>query len=377
MSRGVIFPLLLHTYFSILSADILNIINPADFKNSDTVFWKTSLFTSSDPVSLYDLFTDKSSPSYSPRNGKNFIISNARSEIGENVNDWEFGYFHRIELWIEGSRDFTDLFYTLKRSELLPRNKHYDLALKIDGFQADGLFIRKRYEAYRHNTLSITTGVGINLLRGIRLQEGVLNGYAYAISERDYDFNTAIEYTYSNNYLYARDVVFPNGYGWSSDLGIVVQTPTLIFEALFNDVGGKIYWKDAPYSTALLTSATKHYDEQGYVTYAPSVSGIEQYHRYIQKLPTKMFFGLYSDNRDFNPYLQCSFLNQTPFPEFGGSWIIYTDWTIKVGYETNFSTYSARLHTPIGFISLRADDIRPEKISAFGIEYAITIPFSF
>jgi hypothetical protein len=56
---------------------------------------------------------------------------------------------------------------------------------------------------------------------------------------------------------------------------------------LLNDLWGKLYWKNLPYSEVTMSSGNKSYDENGYVNYAPLISGVERNRDYTQALMKK------------------------------------------------------------------------------------------
>ena len=54
-----------------------------------------------------------------------------------------------------------------------------------------------------------------------------------------------------------------------------------------NDILGKLYWKNLPYSDVSVESDNKHYNENGYVEYSPIISGVEETTGFTQKLMRK------------------------------------------------------------------------------------------
>ncbi|MFA6144452.1 MAG: hypothetical protein WCW84_05575 [Sulfurimonas sp.] len=373
--KGVgIFPLLVCVSSMTLWGDVLSIDNPATVQRGDGAFMSTSAFIASDPVSVKEFFGDKWNGDYTPRNGTNLVMASARSEIGGNYKGWHIGYVHRLETMIEASRDFVDLFDSIKHSEDLIVGRQYDLNLKINGFQADGLHVAKSIPLYSGNDLNIRGGIGLSLLRGIRMQQGVIDGTATALAGKDYSYAGVVDYYYTSNYLYDLDLNLPTGYGFSPDIGVIGDWGNWHSDLVVNDLFGFMQWNNAPYTNAIISSNTKHYDSNGYVQYSPTITGLETTRKFTQHFDPKGFASLRYNSSVFSPFVEASTTRGYLFPEGGVLVTLANVPTIKVSYETFFHSYGLALTSHYGYIRFQTDKINPDKAStlslAFGIHYA-------
>jgi hypothetical protein len=358
-----------------LWGDVLSIDNPANIQDKNDVFISTSAFIATDPVSVKGFFDDNWEGSYTPRNGTNLALASARAEIGMTHNGWRVGYIHRLETMVEASRDFVDLIHTVKNSDDLLIGRQYDLDLKINGFQADGLHIASSIPLYTSDDLNIHGGMGISLLRGIRLQQGLINGSATATSDKSYDFHGTVDYYYSSNYLYDLDVKTPSGYGACTDIGLNADWGKFHGELVVNDLLGFLRWNNAPYTNAILTSNTKSYDSNGYVEYSPTITGLEITKGYTQHFDPKGFASVRYDGEFIMPFLQASTTRGYIFPELGALIPITDTSTIKISYETFFRSYGIKLMSKYAYVGFQTNNINPEKSSALGISIGLQYVF--
>lgn len=358
-----------------LWGDVLSIDNPANIQDKSDIFLTTSAFIATDPVSIKGFFDDNWEGSYTPRNSTNLALASARVETGITHNGWRFGYMHRLETMIEASRDFVDLIHTVKKFDNLPTGRQYKLDLKINGFQADGLHIAKSIPLYASDTLSIHGGMGLSLLRGIRTQQGFINGSAIATSDKNYDFYGTVNYYYSSNYLYKLDVNTPSGYGASSDIGLNVEWGNLRGEFVINDLFGCIQWHQAPYTNAILTSSTKSYDSNGYVQYSPTITGLEITKDHTQYFDPKGFAAVEYKSEFVVPFMQASTTRGYIFPEFGVLIPMRNAPTIKLSYETFFQSYGIMLTSKYAYIGFQTNNIALQNASALGLSLGLQYTF--
>jgi len=370
LKRGAL-PLLFLSLSMTLWGDVLCIDNPATLQGDNGAFMSTSAFIASDPVSVKEFFGDKWGGAYTPRNGTNLVLGSGRSEMGGNYAGWHIGYVHRLETMIEASRDFVDLFYAIKHSEDLTVGRQYDLNLKINGFQADGLHVAKSIPLYAKNDLTIRGGLGLSFLRGIRMQQGVVDGTATALAGKDYSYEGIVDYYYTSNYLYDLDLNVPTGYGITPDIGVIGDWRNWHSEIVVNDLFGFMQWDNAPYTNANISSNTKHYDSDGYVQYSPTITGLETTRKFTQHFDPKGFASLRYNNSVFSPFVQASTTRGYLFPEGGVLVTLANVPTIKVSYETFFHSYGLALTSHYGYIGFQTDKLNPDKASALSLAFGI------
>ncbi len=287
-ARSTLFAILLMST-SVLNADVLSYFNPS-YEQTKTYRVSFNSVVANDPVSLEAFFNDWEGD-FHPHNGMNIALESSRFDLGMLLDDhYYIGYTYRHDVFIEASSDLTRLTYLTKNKLDLPLNEQFDLSLNIEGVEAQGILLGKRFTfaPTKWGTWSLSlTG---SLLYARNMQHGKLSGSANSISKNDYDFQTESDYYYTYNYLYDLDVQKANGFGFSTHLSIDYTYKNFSMLLIANDIFGRIYWDSLPYSYISMNSDNKYYDDNGYVHYNPTIHGVEKNKDYTQKLPVKLYF---------------------------------------------------------------------------------------
>lgn len=222
-----------------------------------------------------------------PFKGGSKALTYNKAETGVRWRSWQLGILERYDYLVDFSSQTAELVYLTENHLPLEVGKEYELQIRAQQHFSRGLRL-----GYRQKFSSVFTGeLAASYLQGMSLTDGDIQGTAQATAEKDYDFQFDADYFYSRDVLFSRDVNSPEGSGYSLDLKLDWQ-PTERFSAQLNvvDLMGKIFWNDAPYTTATATSDTKTYDEDGYVRYEPVISGRESNKNFTQNLLRKIFF---------------------------------------------------------------------------------------
>jgi hypothetical protein len=159
--------------------------------------------------------------------------------------------------------------------------------MQIEGFEVHGITWANRYPLYQDHGWDIQVGLGLELLYGTEAQEGYAIGSARANATNDYDFVWQSDYTYTENYLYDLDVPQVTSFGYTTHLSLQASYKDFTFLGVINDLWGRLYWKNLPYSDVTMSSGNKSFDENGYVEYAPLISGVELEKDFTQRLMRK------------------------------------------------------------------------------------------
>jgi hypothetical protein len=203
------------------------------------------------------------------------------AEIGATYKAFGLGFLSRYDYELQYSPGTAEFYHLVNNKKSLPLNKQYNLDLAAKHTYSEG--VRLSYCFQFKKQLEIT--IGGSYLKGLRLTDGRLRGTATAIAENDYDFNANVDYYYSEDVLFDRKVDKPDGVGFSIDSLINWRIrQKLNMRLAITDLIGRMYWSNAPNTTATATSATKDYDEDGYVKYNPALSGYETNRDFTQKL---------------------------------------------------------------------------------------------
>lgn len=209
-----------------------------------------------------------------------------RFESGVAWNDWKFGWLYRYDYQFQFTPETAELVHSNKNKHPLTTGRVYPLYLSINGFRARGFRLGKQSVI----NPQLTIGTSFSLLEGIEFMEGRIWGNATALAEKDYDVMFNLENIYSKDTLFDRRVLTPKGTGYSLDLNAQWQVTKqwhVDFQAL--DILGEMEWPNAPYTSAIGNTNNKTFDDDGYVRYKPTISGVELNRDYTQPIPRKIF----------------------------------------------------------------------------------------
>ncbi|MDJ0806161.1 MAG: hypothetical protein QNJ78_04940 [Gammaproteobacteria bacterium] len=202
-------------------------------------------------------------------------------EVGARYANWELGMLTRYDYDLSFSDDLAELYYRSVNKLPLEIGRRYRIDLRAKHYKTDGL----RLGRWLHLSDRLQVNIGLAYLRGRELMDGRLNGEATAIADNDYDFSFRTDYHYSDDPLFERKVEAPDGWGYSLDLTVDWRPlPELGLHLQVNDLWGRIFWEQAPHTMAVASSDNKTYDEDGYVKFLPSLSGLEEYRDFTQEL---------------------------------------------------------------------------------------------
>jgi len=164
----------------------------------------------------------------------------------------------------------------------LPLENGYDYKLEIKPDKVTSKGLRLGFSKLFNQKIKLSGF--FSLLKASNIIQGSLNGHAQAIGINDYDFNFSSDLVYQEDPLFERKTGGISGKGYSIDL---IVDYTLNENWRFNlkllDVMGELSFDNVAYTTAEATSDTKVFDEHGYLTYDPVISGIEGYKDYVYK----------------------------------------------------------------------------------------------
>ncbi len=191
------------------------------------------------------------------------------------------GLLYRLDYEVKANPNTAELYSLARNRRALYPGKVYDLDLRVWHQRSRGL--RLAYRAAPRLGLSLE--YGISFLQAQRFTNGRLTGNATVSGPKDYDYNVQVDYFYSEDGLFERDVKLPDGKGMSLDLSVAWRINEWFFvHAQVRDLYGYLKWDRAPFTTATATSATKTFSAEGYVNYSPTITGVEGNRDYWQRL---------------------------------------------------------------------------------------------
>jgi hypothetical protein len=360
--------------FSSLEAGVIQFFDPTQTFQNQTIKTNLKTFIADDPMPIKEFLDDWHSE-YTPEDGQNIALLDSRFDLGVFWSGFYFGYFYQYDVFIDTNRDFTDLFYSVKNKKDLDDGRVYDLKLEINGIKQYGLQIsdcKKVYEDHQH---IFSIAGAFYLSYGLDMQDGYIDGYASAKGSKDYEIDAQSSYNYTHNYLYKLDVDNANGYGYGSHLGLSYEDKinSYSIKLLINNLYSRMHWQDLPYSKINIQTKNKSYDKDGYVKYAPSISGLEIYKDYTQKIEpgykleaaviledSKVIGGIDRKYGENFPYIKVAYM-----PD---STQIY-----EIMHESRFGSFGLGFGYKWFKIALSLDDFN--DVSSFGLNSSLTYRF--
>lgn len=358
---------------SVSLAEGLSFFNP-DYSQNKSYTTSFQTFFANDPVSLEELFHDWEGD-FHPKIGTNIAFESSRFDLGVILEDnYYIGYTYRHDVFISASHDLTVLNYLTKNKLDLPTGQEFNLSLSIDGFEAHGIVLGKEYTYILHEESSLSLSLATSFLYARNMQQGTLSGTAIALSEKDYDFYATADYYYTYNYLYDLNIDQSTGFGFTTHLSLAYEYKDFSMLFIANDIFGKIYWDSLPYSYVEMNSNNKYYDENGYVHYNPTISGLETQESFTQTLPVKLHLQanyLIKEKYTVGMGLQYMYETLLPFAKF--SYAQNEDELYYLSYENRFGSTTIGTSYHNIALSISADDLIDP--STVGIQIAAFLNF--
>lgn len=218
-------------------------------------------------------------------------------EVGVQYQHWGIGLLQRYDYSLKFNEQTAEFYWLATNKKDLPEGKKYLLDLKVNAIHSTGL----RLSFNNSLTDAFNYRLGLSYLKANYMLEGDLQGEATAVNQSDYDYSANIEYAYTEDHLFEREVNKPSGQGFSLDFMFDYQlTPELNWQLQVRDLIARIYWKNSPYTQGSSSSDRKKYDENGYVSIDPILSGYEGTKDvYVQKLDPKWYSKINYQINDF------------------------------------------------------------------------------
>lgn len=274
--------------FQLSLAALLITSAPVDARTGTYV--RAQSLSYSEPVPVAGYFNNWHTPFY----GGERALTYNYAESGVTRGPWELGLVARYDYAMRFNTDTADLYYRLDNHLPLPPGRAYTVDLRVEHFAAYGLRTGYSYPV----TPTLELGVGLSYLEGTELIDGTINGAATAISTNNYDYDAAVDYRYSRDVLFKRQVGAPEGRGFSLDFHLDWHSDRARMELRVTDLLAYLFWHNAPYTLANATSDTKRFDANNYVVIDPTLSGVEGNRSFTQRLPPRALLGLkYSLNK--------------------------------------------------------------------------------
>ena len=290
-------------------------------------------------------------------------------ELGVRYKRWGVGVVQRYDYDLRFSEDAAELYWRTSNKEPLPVGEEYNAHVEANAFHSTGL----RFTFSDTVAEKVNYTLGVSYLYANYMVDGELNGNATVLNESDYDFEALVNYHYTEDHLFDRPVEKPKGNGFSIDAEFSYQFDSAThFDLQVRDLFAQIYWRDSPYTLGKATSDRKDYDENGYVTINPVLTGFEGTDsQYVQKLDPRWYAKLsHSFTESYGGILQYRYQYDHSLFGLGAMYSIgerssisASYWPLNEAIELNFDYEKFRL-------SLTADHVEIDKLKTLWLSVA-------
>ncbi len=354
---------------------VLPLDSPMDAAAGTGVSAALRYFAGNDPVSARQYHSDWQG-SYHPRNGLNVGFVSVRAGIGAQAGGWRLSKVARTELLVESGREMTDLMHLYKTRISASPGRTYSVDVEYAGYAAKGWRIDKAWRWQARPGHDISFGLGYSLLEGNRVRSGSAQGSLTSLGNGNYAFAVMRDDAYTGKTYPFQTPGSPEGSGGGIDLGLEWKMPQgARLEWIANDVLGRMRWRDIPGTLSNAGTGVTGTDANGYIVYAPVLSGRNARREFTQKLPVRWALGVEVPWRDFYVLGSLSHLQRSFFPLLGLGWNIRDGWRLQADYDFRFKTYGFKLAAGRGFIAVRASQSDLNEARAYGASAGVSWTF--
>ena len=360
------------------NADLLNLSNPAEMagKQNTSVYADAHFFAGNDYVALSQ-YSGNWSGSYTPRNGTNLAMLNARAEAGATYNSWRIAALYRKDALIESSRGITDIVYYNKQHLSVPAGQTFGINLRLEGFEADGIRLDKGFMLPSLNGIALTAGAGVSLLRGRSVRIGRADGSASS-TITGYTYNATVEDSNSKGtYPFIRNAT-PIGQGYALNVGAKAAWENgSALELTANDLLGEMRWDNMPHTIQTANSATLARDPFGNIYYNPTLTGQNDINRrsITQKLAPKLHTQFSYALTNFDVSAGTDWMKGYWFPQAGASYRLNEKWKTTFDYDVRFQTFGLGIEHQWFYLNLRSGSLSLSDTKAFGFSGGVNVQF--
>jgi hypothetical protein len=290
-------------------------------------------------------------------------------ELGVQYQHWAVGIVQRYDYDLRFSDDTSEFYWLVANKKDLPIGKQYDLTLQVNAFHSSG--VRISYADSLTDTFNYR--FGLTYLQARYMLNGQIEGNATAVSDSDYDFQTTLDYAYTEDDLFERVVDEPTGKGFALDFEFSYQvTPSTYWQFQVRDLFARLYWKNSPYTEGSSTSDRKEYDENGYVSINPILTGYEGTRDvYVQKLQARWYSKVSQQlSSNYAAVLQYRYQYDHALFSLGGNYKLGDNnrlglsyWPINQALEINWNYHKVQL-------AVVADSLQSSVAKTFGLYFS-------
>ena len=358
---------------SALQAEVIPFFNPTQTYQANTLSVNIQGFIASDPVSLKGFFNDWEGD-YTPRNGDNIAMEEFRLDIGTVIYDsYYVGYFYTRNLLGVSNRGFVDFYHALKYDSKFDHEQKYNLKLDMEGIEEHGVLISRNFPLLHSDEHELIVGVSGYFSYATDTQNGSLVGESSIATDGTYTASGVTDYYYQDNLLYDLDTEKTYGIGYGLHLGVLYTNKKYDFDIQFtiNNVLARAHWRNLPFSHVDIESRNQIINDNGHVEYDPTISGLEVYRDYIQKIIPKYHMDIAKHfSQDIDVTIGIDNIDNVTIPYVTVATMINDTQKIELLYETKFNSKGIRFEGMGYSFSLMSNGLSEASAVSFSGNYS-------
>ncbi len=348
------------------------------------LFSTTVLFSASAHCLDWQTYLEVESFSYSESTSVNSLLNKLngslsngdlafthnRLELGVKADytDHQFGLGRvmRYDHLVHYTQDTLQLFY-LKNNDLpVDSNRDYNIFIETNRVRADGFTFSYGNRSIEHLQID---------LKGSALQTSKLldGGFSGQMTSKDGELSYGgldLDYSYDEDIIFGHPVEEPTGSGVAFDLDIGWQyKPNLRADISIHDLCSKLDWDNAPHTIAQLNTDRVTFDENGFISVEPALSGRNSELSFSQRFPRRTSGSLsyISGNTRYwisdyhqlaTHFSQLGFTHQSRYGSF------------KLGYYPAYLAYELGYESSWFVVNLKTSDFNFRNAKLVGLEMA-------
>lgn len=208
------------------------------------------------------------------------------AEAGLRYGPWRIAWAVQRQYTIEASRGAVQLYHRDRNDLPAPPDTRFEANLEASFYSVRGLRIGHALPAFHIDALEVRLVPSLALWEGSSFEDGTLKGIATSDDQGELSYSASLQHDYSEDLLLCRKADRPQGRGASLDFDArFALADRWSGQLSAHNALGRLWWKDAPYTTGLLDSDTRQVDANGAVRFDPTLRGVEGYRSHRQRMP--------------------------------------------------------------------------------------------
>lgn len=316
---------------------------------------------------------------YTPRGGRNAALQSARIELKAERSGWEIASVLRSDLLISGPRSSFDLVHAFKQRLTPPGGSQFELDVADAGAVWAGLRGAHTWTLGPASGDGLRLSAAFTLLSARRVQQVDVNGRVQYDAIDGYTIQAQALRQDSHQQFGGYGHKDATGGGYSADLGLLWQPSADTFVNVSAvDLFSRL--KVNGVSTQQLTadSSTASLDANGYVNYAPLVTGRNESASVNMKLLRKWSasFGhrwSWADG-EASAGGRWERIGRVDLPAVWADLPLWPGWQLQLDGELRFRTLGIGLRTGSGSLMLRTRSLPWGRSQGIGWQAGFTLP---